>query len=139
MAAKVLVIEDDEGAADLMLALLRKEGLSVEHTEDGKSGIERARVQTPDLVIVDLMLPKMHGFEVIEHLREEEQFKGLPILVVSSKSFLQDVEGAKEVGATEFITKPYDIDKFSDTVRRLLAGKASGEAGDGKANPQSPA
>jgi len=140
MSSKVLVIEDDEGAADLMLAILRKEGLDVEYSSDGKSGYEKAKIKTPDLVIVDLMLPRMHGYEVIERLREDAKFKDIPILVVSSKSYTQDQEGALDAGATEFLTKPYDIDKFSVLVKKLLGG--AGEDGDSKdsdANPSSPA
>ncbi|PIP83315.1 MAG: hypothetical protein CO113_08380 [Elusimicrobia bacterium CG_4_9_14_3_um_filter_62_55] len=139
MAAKVLVIEDDEGAADLMLAILRKEGLSVDHSADGKDGVEKARVQLPDLVIVDLMLPRMHGFEVIERLREDARFKGMPILVVTAKSYTQDLEGAKDAGATEYMTKPYDIDKFSETVKKLLGGKVSEVGAASRSNPSSPA
>jgi len=139
MAAKVLVIEDDEGAADLMLAILRKEGLSVDHSADGKDGVEKARVQLPDLVIVDLMLPRMHGFEVIERLREDARFKGMPILVVTAKSYTQDLEGAKDAGATEYMTKPYDIDKFSETVKKLLGGKVSEVGASSRSNPSSPA
>ena len=139
MAAKVLVIEDDEGAADLMLAILRKEGLSVDHSADGKDGVEKARVQLPDLVIVDLMLPRMHGFEVIERLREDARFKGMPILVVTAKSYTQDLEGAKDAGATEYMTKPYDIDKFSETVKKLLGGQVSEVGASSRSNPSSPA
>lgn len=140
MSSKVLVIEDDEGAADLMLAILRKEGLAVEYSSDGRDGYEKAKVQTPDLVIVDLMLPRMHGYEVIERLREDAKFKDIPILVVSSKSYTQDQEGALDAGATEFLTKPYDIDKFSGLVKKLLGGvNKDGDSKDSGANPSSPA
>jgi len=122
-----------------MLAILRKEGLSVDHSTDGKDGVEKARVQLPDLVIVDLMLPRMHGFEVIERLREDARFKGMPILVVTAKSYTQDLEGAKDAGATEYMTKPYDIDKFSETVKKLLGGKVSEVGAASRSNPSSPA
>jgi len=122
-----------------MLAILRKEGLSVDHSADGKDGVEKARVQLPDLVIVDLMLPRMHGFEVIERLREDARFKGMPILVVTAKSYTQDLEGAKDAGATEYMTKPYDIDKFSETVKKLLGGKVSEVGAASRSNPSSPA
>ncbi len=139
MSAKVLVIEDDEGAADLMLAILRKEGLNVEYAPDGKLGVDKAQVQIPDLVIVDLMLPRMHGYEVIERLREDDKFKGLPILVVTSKSYTQDLEGAKVAGATEYLTKPYDIDKFTEMVKKLLKGHESNGEPTSDKIPSSPA
>lgn len=122
-----------------MLTILRKEGLAVEYSADGKDGFNKAQVNIPDLVIVDLMLPRMHGYEVIERLREDKQFSGIPILVVTSKSYTQDLDGAKAAGATEYLTKPYDIDKFTEIVRKLLKGGNGHRVADSEPTPSSPA
>jgi len=132
-----LVIEDDEGASDLMKAVLEREGWAVEQVYDGKSGIDKAVELKPKLVVVDLMLPRMHGFEVCERLREMESRESLKILVASSKSYAQDIDGALEAGADAYFTKPVDIDALAAKVRELMSGNGHTPSGPKDSHPQS--
>ncbi|MFH2202151.1 MAG: response regulator transcription factor [Elusimicrobiota bacterium] len=120
MGKKILIIEDDEAAAKLATMILEREGYDIAVAEDGNQGIKRAAEFKPDLALVDLMLPSIHGFAVIEKLRENKELAGLRIMVCSSKTFTQDIDGAMDAGADDYITKPYKMEALSAKVKKLL-------------------
>lgn len=134
MAQTILVIEDDEGASDLAKAVLESAGYEVILAADGKVGVKTALARKPDLVLVDLMLPGMHGFAVCEKLRSEASLSGLRIMVVTSKAYTQDMDSAADAGADGYVTKPYKPDDLVAKVRMLLS---SPDGKDRSASPQS--
>lgn len=136
---KILVIEDDEGAADLIRTILDKEGYEVAYAVDGKIGVEKAIKFQPDLAIVDIMLPRMHGYAVCEFIRSHEETKAAKILVVSSKAYAQDMDAARDSGADDYLTKPYSIDVLTKKVKTLLGIDGGGATPASESHPKSPA
>ena len=104
---RVLVIEDEENLRSLLQDILEEEGFVVETAPDGQAGVEAAQRQTPDLVITDLLTPRMHGYEVIRRLRASPRTKRTPIIVVSGQAYPADQQKALELGAQMFLVKPF--------------------------------
>ncbi|MBI5594461.1 MAG: response regulator [Elusimicrobia bacterium] len=131
-SAKVLVIDDDELLREFACEALSGQGYVVEKAEDGRAGLKKAASFEPDLVICDLMMPGLHGFEVCQRLRDKGS-ADLRILVTSSKSFEADICEAKKAGADAFMVKPYTIAGLQAQVADLIgrpapSGKAKGES-----------
>ena len=118
---KILVIDDDPEIRHLLIDVLRPH-FEVRTAEDGVAGLTAAKAEKPDLVILDLLMPRLHGYEVLQLIRQDEGLRGLPVLVVSSKSYAADQETARKIGADDFITKPYDIKALLKKVQELVGG-----------------
>jgi CheY-like chemotaxis protein len=121
---RVLVVDDDDDMRELMVMLLGG-SYEVAAARDGAEGLEMARRLRPDLVVLDLLMPRMHGFEVCQKIRADEALKAVKVLISSSKSYRHDVNTAvDETGADGYIVKPFDIADFKTQVAALL-GEAS--------------
>jgi len=132
MDMKALVIDDDPDLVAVAKAYLENFGMNVVTANDGKAGIEKALEVRPGLVLVDLMMPNMHGWQVCERLRAEPSLEGLRILVVSSKSFQSDIDQAKHAGADDYLRKPYMKEQLYEKLRALLGSDFHpGPGGDG--------
>lgn len=113
---KVVVIDDDDGMRELMCLLLR-ERYEVSSANNGASGLEVVRAMRPDLLVLDLLMPVMHGFEVCRRLRADPELKSIKILISSSKSYQHDVRTViEETGADDYIVKPFQVDEFNRRV-----------------------
>jgi len=119
-AKTILVVEDDSAVRDFLADCLRSEGYKVLTACDGKEGLALARARRPGLVILDLIMPEMHGFEVCEHLRQDERTKAVKILISSVKSYPADRKAAKGLGADRYLAKPYTTDDLLDAVKALI-------------------
>ena len=82
--------------------------------------MSKARSFVPDLALVDLLLPRIHGYEVCERIRAEKTLSHVKILVCSAKSYTQDIDGALESGADDFLRKPYKVDELLEKIKTLL-------------------
>lgn len=123
MVKKVVVVDDDDDMRELMCMLLRGR-YDVSTANDGVKGLEVVRAVRPDLLVLDLLMPIMHGFEVCQRLRADPELKGIKILISSSKSYQHDVRTAvEETGADGYIVKPFEVSEF---LRRVdeMAGEA---------------
>lgn len=117
---RVLVVDDDDDMRQLMVMLLG-ETYDVSAAHDGAQGLEMARRLRPDLVVLDLLMPRMHGFEVCRRIRADAELKAVKVLISSSKSYRNDVDTAVgETGADGYIVKPFDIGEFKSRVAALL-------------------
>ena len=116
----ILVVDDDESMIELLEECLKKEGYTVTTATDGLKGVAAAEKATPDLIILDLLMPGMHGFDVCQKLRKESDFKDTKILISSGKGYAVDIKAAKRLGADDYIVKPYDISALLDKVSALL-------------------
>lgn len=119
---KVLLIDDNQDIRDLMRMMLEKTGLTVFEAEDGAKGLIKAREIKPDLILLDVMMPGLSGFQVLEQIREEKgsQLREVPILMITAKSQSEDVDRALSLGATGYIVKPFRQVKFIEKVNSLL-------------------
>lgn len=120
MAARILVIEDQEDIRNFLDALLVAEGHQVDYATDGREGVSRAQTHCPDLILLDLMMPQMHGYEVIQHLRAAPKTQRVPIIVMSVKSYPSDQRKALDMGGTVFLQKPIDPKGLLEAVALAL-------------------
>ena len=113
---KILLVEDDAKIAAFIIKGLKSQGFSVDHVEDGVSGVDLATVTPYDVIITDLMLPKKSGLSLIKDLREQNL--DLPIIILSAKDTVDDRVKGLEYGADDYLTKPF---AFSELLARLYA------------------
>lgn len=118
---KILVVDDDRLMVDFIVECLKHDAFQVETAFDGASGLAKARIFQPDLMVLDLMMPDMHGFDVCETMRKEPEFAGVKILISSGKAYEVDKKAAKRLGADEYIVKPFSVEQLLKTVKGLLA------------------
>lgn len=120
---KILIIEDEKLLADSLKALLEKKGFDVECVYDGESGEEYAETGVYDLLILDVMMPKMNGFEVAKKVRSKRC--GTPILMLTARSGLEDRIQGLNAGADYYLTKPFDTRELLACVNALLRRQGS--------------
>ena len=125
MAKKILVIEDDPAISRLVDYSLRHEGYEVTSASNGLEGIRKAHNDRPDLVILDVMLPGMDGFEICHRLRAESDTAQLPILMFSAKAQEIDKNTGLKVGADDYLPKPAAPAEIINRVEALLSKKKS--------------
>ena len=119
---KVVVVDDDDDMRELMCMLLRGR-YEVTPAVDGAEGLAAVRAVRPDLLVLDLLMPRMHGFEVCQRLRADPELKDTKILISSSKSYRHDVRTAvEETGADGYIVKPFDVGEFNRRVDEMAGG-----------------
>jgi DNA-binding response OmpR family regulator len=132
MAKKILVIEDDPAISRLVDYTLRHEGYEVVTAVNGLEGIRKAHQETPDLVILDVMLPGMDGFEICHQLRSKPDTAQLPILMFSAKAQEADKKTGLKVGADDYLPKPTAPAEIVSRVAKLLAKKGSASTAEEK-------
>jgi CheY-like chemotaxis protein len=118
---KVLVADDRETGRELVRTVLENAGYQVIEASDGTEAVAQARQFRPDLIILDIHMPGLDGFQVIEVLRREEGFAAIPIIALTASAMMGDRERAMEAGFTGYITKPIRLDALRAEVERLLA------------------
>lgn len=106
--AVVLIVEDDTNIATFMKINFELEGFEVIQACDGEEAIQTFINNKPDLVILDLMIPKKDGWEVLEYMRKKDPEKKVPIIITSAKTQRSDLAKGAELGVTEYVTKPFD-------------------------------
>ncbi len=122
MPKKIILFVEDESALQKTLGdVLNQEGYKVFSALDGEAGFEMAQAESPDLILLDLVLPKMHGFEVLKKLKENEKTKNIPIIVLTNLESMGDVEKALELGATTYLVKAsYTLEEVVAKIKKAL-------------------
>jgi two-component system, cell cycle response regulator DivK len=116
----ILVIEDNLQNMYLMRFLLEKHGFAVLSATDGQEGIDMASRMRPDCILLDIQLPKLDGYGVASALRADSSLNDIPIIAVTSYAMMGDREKALACGATDYIEKPIDPERFVDQIRKHL-------------------
>ena len=116
----ILIVEDEPSILESLDFILRRAGFSIETVTDGDAAFDAVRRLHPRIVVLDVMLPKRSGFEVLKQIRADALTADLPVLILTAKGQPQDRRTAEELGADSFVTKPYSNAEVVDTVRRLL-------------------
>src|SRR4030042_3872549 len=98
LGKKILLIEDEEIITDLLKRKLTKEGYRVDVARDGEQGLEKMRNDKPDLVLLDIIMPKLGGFEVMERMRQDKELKNIPVIIISNSGQPVELDRAKELG-----------------------------------------
>lgn len=119
---KVLVADDEKDIRRLLAFILQKAGYQVIEATDGIEALEMAEQNNPDIILLDVMMPKMHGFEVCRNLRSRPATANTPILVLSAQSQSTDIIEALQSGATYYLLKPFTPRELLEKVNKVVAG-----------------
>ncbi len=117
---KILIVDDEVDLVETVRFPLEMEGFNVLVSYNGEDALSQARKEKPDLILLDLMLPKLDGYKVCRLLKFDERYKNIPILMLTAKTQEKDKALGMETGANEYITKPFDIDKLVEKVKGYL-------------------
>lgn len=120
MAKQVLLVEDYANVVEILKMRLEAAGFQVLTASDGQQGLNMARSHKPDLIILDIMLPKLNGYKVCRFLKFDAKYRHIPIFMLTSRSKKSDEEIGRQTGADEYILKPYDPKKMMTLVFRYL-------------------
>lgn len=117
----ILLIEDESALQKTFGEILKQEGYEMVSALDGEIGLRMAKVKKPDLILLDLVLPKMHGFEVLKALKEDKETKNIPVIVSTNLEGIEDVERAIELGATTYLVKAqYSLEEVVAKIKKAL-------------------
>ena len=117
---KILVVDDEVDLVETVRFPLEMKGFDVLVSYDGEDALSQARKEKPDLIILDLMLPKLDGYKVCRLLKFDERYKHIPILMLTAKTQEKDKILGMETGADEYITKPFEMDYLMEKVKAYL-------------------
>jgi two-component system alkaline phosphatase synthesis response regulator PhoP len=120
VSKKILIIEDDKDIVDLLKHYLTKEGYAAKDAGDGISGLKKARDESYDLIILDIMLPEMDGLEVCKELRGSPKTSTIPVIMLTAKSEETDKIVGLELGADDYLTKPFSPKELMARIKALL-------------------
>jgi two-component system, OmpR family, alkaline phosphatase synthesis response regulator PhoP len=124
--ARVLVVDDEADLVRILQFGLQSIGYHVETASDGQEALKKAREMKPDIILLDLMLPKLDGYKVCRLLKFDERYKNIPIIILSARTQEGDQLLAMEMGANRFITKPYDFQEVLGHIETLLKSVPTG-------------
>jgi len=118
---KILFIEDESALQDAVTTVLKEEGYDVRSALDGETGLEAAKREKPDLILLDLILPRMDGFAVLEALKKEEATREVPVMILSNLEGGADIERALGLGATTYLVKTnYRLEEVVEKIKEVL-------------------
>ena len=120
---KVLVVDDDPSILTIASSRLQAESVQTLIADNGADGLHMVREHRPDVVVLDLMMPKMHGYTLIQEIRNDPNLSHVKILVTSAKTYSSDVDRTRRLGAERYLSKPYDLQEFWDIIAELLERK----------------
>jgi DNA-binding response OmpR family regulator len=124
--ARVLVIDDDPVILQLLRVNFEIEGFEVVSAADGREGLERARRDDPDVVLSDIMMPRLDGLQLVSELKVDPRTRHLPVILLTAKAQNAEVQQGLDLGADDYVTKPFDPLELIDRVNAVLAKARSG-------------
>ncbi len=121
MAKKILIIEDEEIVIDLLQRKLIKEGYETSVARDGQEGLKKMKEVKPDLILLDIIMPKMGGFEVMEEMAKDKELKKIPVIVISNSGQPVELDRAQKLGAKDWLIKTeFDPQEVIDKVKKHI-------------------
>src|SRR5881398_3295497 len=124
---RVLVIDDEAPIRLLCRVNLEAEGINVLEAADGTTGLDLARAEVPDVVLLDVMMPGLDGWRVAEHLLDDERTNGIPIIFLTARAEFRDRARGLDIGGVDYVTKPFNPLELAPLVRELLGRIEKGE------------
>jgi two-component system cell cycle response regulator DivK len=121
--AKILVVEDNEDSRELTVKVLKNKGFVTIEASDGEEAVEKAVREKPELILLDISIPKMDGYEVARRLKSLEEFREIPIVALTAHAMKGDREKVIASGFEGYISKPINVRELPDQVRSYLKGK----------------
>jgi two-component system alkaline phosphatase synthesis response regulator PhoP len=120
MGKKILLVDDEPDALEIYAMRLEVAGYQIIKAEDGEKALALAKTEKPDLIILDLMLPKIEGFDVCRSLKFDDEYKNIPIVILSALIQASDKQKATDAGANDFFSKPVDFNVFLKRLKELM-------------------
>ena len=119
---RILLVDDEPSIVKMVGKRLEVEGFEVLIAMDGQDGLDKARSQSPDLIVLDLMLPKLNGYEVCTMLKQDARYQKIPIVLFTAKAQEKDEKLGMECGANGYVRKPFRAQELLEKIRGLLPG-----------------
>jgi DNA-binding response OmpR family regulator len=119
MATRILITEDEPNIVESLTFILNRAGYDVSSVADGETAMQHLRSNPPDIMVLDVMLPKLNGFEVLKLVKSDPLLKSLPVLILTAKGQTHDRQLAEEIGANAFVTKPFSNRDIIDQIQKL--------------------
>ncbi len=120
---KVMVVDDNRDSRELVVKVLKIKGYQMVEASDGEEALEKVMIEKPDLILLDLSIPKIDGFEVCRRLKSQEDFKSIPVVALTAHAMKGDREKTLEVGFEGYIPKPINVRELPDQVKSYLKGR----------------
>jgi len=117
---RILIVDDEEGIVKVVKIYLERHGYEAITAGDGQEGLERAKTEKPDLIVLDLMLPRMDGYKVCGLLKRDTRYAKTPVILFTAKTQEKDVKLGEEVGADAYITKPFKPKVLLSKIKELI-------------------
>ncbi|MFH0935375.1 MAG: response regulator [Candidatus Omnitrophota bacterium] len=121
MSYKLLVVDDEKDIADTLAKTLTREGYETVVAYDGEEALQELKAQNPDIIILDLIMPKLNGFDVLKEVREKYKDKWRPVIIVSAQSDLESVKKGYGLEADHYLTKPCSVENILRGVRIMIS------------------
>lgn len=123
MAKRILVVDDEKDIVDIVSEILKHEGYEVDTALDGEEGLKKVSEFNPDLVVADIMMPKMDGYEFVKKMKEDPSVSSIPVVFLTAKDQTTDRYKGLSLGVSAYIVKLFDLDELRETVRDILEPK----------------
>jgi two-component system alkaline phosphatase synthesis response regulator PhoP len=120
MAKKIMVVDDEPYIARVIKFKLEQEGYTVISANDGQSGLQKIKEEKPDLVLLDVMMPGLSGYEVCQKIKEDADLAGIPVVILTAKGQERDREQGMTMGASDYITKPFSPNRLLELVKSMI-------------------
>ena len=118
---KILIVEDEDQLAYIVKIRLEASGYDVITAYDGQEGLKKARSEVPDLIILDVMLPKIDGFKVCGLLKNDSRYSSIPIIIFTARAHEKDIQTGKKMGADDYIAKPFQPNELLEKIQEHLS------------------
>lgn len=129
MAGHLLLVDDEPGLREAVQAYLEDSGFEVDVASNAREGLDLARQKLPDLVITDIMMPQVDGYQFLQQLRDDPQFKALPVVFLTARGMTSDRIQGYNAGCDAYLPKPFDPDELVAIITNLLGKQSAGRAG----------
>ena len=120
MSKKILIVDDEKDIVETLAFMLKQKGYECISAYDGEEGLKLAKEESPNLIILDVMMPKINGYKICRLLKFDSKYKDIPIIMVTARGQAQDIQIGEETGADEYITKPFEFNELFDTVKKYV-------------------
>lgn len=122
MSKKILLVEDEKNIVLGVTICLKSAGLHVDVAEDGSVALQKIAADKPDLVLLDLVLPKLNGLDALKSMKENEETKDIPVIVLSARAQEEDIRRAMDLGAADYMAKPFRPEELLEVIKKTLNG-----------------
>jgi len=120
---RILIVEDNQDSRELVVKVLKNKGYQMIEAVDGEEALEKVTREKPDLILMDILIPKIDGYEVAKRLKDQEEFKHIPIIALTAHAMKGDREKFISIGFEGYISKPINVRELPEQIRSYLRGK----------------